>query len=64
MRLAEAGCKLVLMARRGDRLDALASQLRATYNVSVHVVVMDVRDTQHIMALPNELPEEFSKVLF
>lgn len=32
-RLAEAGCKLVVVARRGERLEALKAQLVDKYNV-------------------------------
>lgn len=58
-RFAAEGCKLVLIARRQERLEALAAGLRQHYNVAVHTVAMDVRDLDAIARLPEELPEEF-----
>jgi NADP-dependent 3-hydroxy acid dehydrogenase YdfG len=43
-RLAADGANLVLWARRRDRLDALASELRAAHSVTVRVDTVDVRD--------------------
>ncbi len=40
--LAEAGCHLVLTARRRDRLEALATELRDANGVTVHVVDADL----------------------
>lgn len=41
-RLAARGSSLVLIARRKDRLEELAEQLRATHGVTVHVVAADL----------------------
>lgn len=40
--LAAAGLSLVLVARRKDRLDALAARLRSEYSVDVVVVALDL----------------------
>ena len=40
--LAEKGYSLVLVARRRDRLEELASALRQRYNVATHIVVSDL----------------------
>lgn len=62
-RCAELGCKLILLARRQERLDALRQAICSTYpSVSIHTVSMDVRDLKAIEALPGNLPEEFSEV--
>ena len=42
--LAFGGTKLVLTARRGDRLKELASQLAATYKISTEVFAADLAD--------------------
>eukprot|EP00195_Chlamydomonas_chlamydogama_P012771 CAMPEP_0202892846 /NCGR_PEP_ID=MMETSP1392-20130828/2528_1 /ASSEMBLY_ACC=CAM_ASM_000868 /TAXON_ID=225041 /ORGANISM="Chlamydomonas chlamydogama, Strain SAG 11-48b" /LENGTH=267 /DNA_ID=CAMNT_0049576953 /DNA_START=116 /DNA_END=919 /DNA_ORIENTATION=- len=61
-RCAELGCKLILVARREDRLQAIADQLREKYSAAVHVVSMDVRNLDAVAALPAQLPQEFSEV--
>jgi short-subunit dehydrogenase len=44
--LAEGGAHLVLTARRAERLDQLADQLRAKHGISVETVVGDLEDPQ------------------
>ncbi|KAI8468708.1 MAG: hypothetical protein J3K34DRAFT_426333 [Monoraphidium minutum] len=61
-RLAEAGCRLVLVARRAERLEALQAQLVAAYQAAVHVVCLDLRDLEAVAALPGSLPPDFSEV--
>eukprot|EP00890_Picochlorum_soloecismus_P000264 jgi/Picsp_1/1238/NSC_04719-R1_serine 3-dehydrogenase len=61
-RLAEAGCKLVLVARRGDRLHAMQHAITEEYGVSVHTIAMDVRDIDALLQLPENLPSEFADV--
>jgi short-subunit dehydrogenase len=42
--LAARGYDLVVVARRRDRLEALAAELRASRTVSVHVIACDISD--------------------
>lgn len=44
--LAERGCALVLTARRMDRLESLAAQLRTSCNVRVECIAADLADPQ------------------
>ncbi len=59
-RLAAQGMKLVLMARRAERLQALAARLGAS--ASVHVIAVDVRDRDAVAAALRALPAEFADV--
>lgn len=62
LRLAEAGCKVVVVARREERLVALRDKIVAMFGTPVHVVVLDARDRDAVMFLPDKLPEEFRAV--
>ncbi|CAG9461478.1 unnamed protein product [Pedinophyceae sp. YPF-701] len=63
LRLAEAGCKVILVARRADRLEALAKRMKEEFgNGDVHCVTMDVRDSAAVDALPTQLPAPFADV--
>jgi 3-hydroxy acid dehydrogenase / malonic semialdehyde reductase len=57
-RFAAAGARLVLMARRFDRLEKLKGSLR----VPVHAANLDVRDRQAVEGFVSTLPAEFSEV--
>jgi 3-hydroxy acid dehydrogenase / malonic semialdehyde reductase len=57
-RFAASGARLVLAARRVDRLKALAAELA----VPVHVVALDVRDRAAVARAVAELPEGFAAV--
>lgn len=61
-RFAEAGCKLVLLARRKERLDNLSSQLQFTYHVPVHTIGLDVRNLAEVDLLQQQLPPAFADV--
>ncbi|MBT1664114.1 SDR family NAD(P)-dependent oxidoreductase, partial [Klebsiella pneumoniae] len=54
-RLAARGANLVLVARREDRLQTLAADLRARYGVSVDILVADLTDETGIRAVEDEL---------
>jgi len=49
--LAQEGCKLVLAARRQDRLQALAQELKEQWGTEVLVQVTDMSQPQAIEAL-------------
>ena len=54
---------MVVVFRRQDRLEALRDRLIASFPcTSVHLVVMDVRDTAKAEALPSSLPKDFAEV--
>lgn len=53
--LAARGVPLLLVARRADRLDALAARLRATARVEVDTHVADLADTGQVATLADRL---------
>lgn len=57
-RLAQRGLKLVLLARRKDRLEALAARLP----VRSHVITCDVRDQQALASALTQLPADFTDI--
>lgn len=59
---ARHGCRLVLAARRRDRLDELAGELRERHGSQVHTVILDVRDRAAVEAVAASLPEPFDLV--
>lgn len=59
---AKAGHQLILTARRADRLDALADELREAHGATCTIVPLDVRDAQSIRLLEIAHPEIFQDV--
>ncbi|MCX2524810.1 SDR family NAD(P)-dependent oxidoreductase [Larsenimonas rhizosphaerae] len=59
-RFASAGWALILTGRRQERLEDLKTDLKDS--VPVYSAVLDVRDSQAVTAMINDLPPEFSDV--
>lgn len=61
---AALGCKLILLARREERLHQVANAIKERYGtgVTVHVAPCDVRDSERVAALPASLPDELKQV--
>jgi short-subunit dehydrogenase len=55
--LAEKGYTLVLTARRGDRLEALAAELQTRHGVAAHTLVADLADPGAPAAIAAELAQ-------
>jgi short-subunit dehydrogenase len=49
--LAEQGCHVVLVARRAERLEALAKELRERHGVEVHTLAMSLSEPEAAQAL-------------
>jgi len=58
--LAESGWKLVITARRSEKLRGLQQELGA--KTQVHALTLDVRDREAVAAAFSALPPEFSEV--
>lgn len=56
--LARTGCALVLVARRRDRLDALAEELRAAHGIEVEVLPADLAEPADVTSVAARLGAE------
>lgn len=59
---ANAGARLLLWARRADRLAAMAADLAATYHIDVHYQCVDVRDRDAVEAAIGALPAPWQTI--
>jgi len=57
---AAAGCRLLLCARREDRLRTLAAELREKHAAEVLAFALDVRDREAVEAAIAALPQEWA----
>jgi 3-hydroxy acid dehydrogenase / malonic semialdehyde reductase len=59
---AAAGARLILSARRSDRLEALADRLRREHGTDVCLLTLDVRDVGVVSRVIGDLPENWSRI--
>ncbi|NQU05406.1 MAG: SDR family NAD(P)-dependent oxidoreductase, partial [Calditrichaeota bacterium] len=59
---AGQGVKLILTARRQERLEMLAEKLGSEYSISCHIAQLDVRNQVEVETLVNNLPEDFRNI--
>lgn len=59
---AEAGARLILTARRRDRLESLAADLQARHQTEVLCLELDVRDRPQVEATLGTLPEAWQAI--
>jgi 3-hydroxy acid dehydrogenase / malonic semialdehyde reductase len=59
---AQAGARLILTARRADRLEALQRELSDRHGTHSHVLELDVRDAGVVSRLLGDLPRAWSGV--
>ncbi|NIL99930.1 MAG: SDR family NAD(P)-dependent oxidoreductase [Acidobacteria bacterium] len=60
--LAAEGARLILAARRRDRLGALADELQQRHGAAVHVVELDVRRRESVNESIESLPAEWAAI--
>jgi 3-hydroxy acid dehydrogenase/malonic semialdehyde reductase len=61
-RFAESGDRLILLARRKDRLEALAQSLQVAYGTECFLLSADVRDQEKITRAIEALPAAWSSI--
>ena len=59
---AEARTKLVLAARRRDRLEQLADELNQEFASEIHLLQLDVRDRPQVEAALQSLPDSWGNI--
>ena len=59
---AAAGARLVLTARRRDRLEALAAELASAHGTACHLLTLDVRDREAVASGIGGLPAEWAAI--
>ena len=59
---AQAGARLLLAARRNDRLQDMVSDLRSAGAQDVHTVALDVRDKKRVQAVIDGLPPSWQAI--
>lgn len=59
---AENGAKLIIAARRDDRLKKLADELKTKFGSEIKVIKLDVRDKKAVEETINKLPDEWEKI--
>lgn len=61
-RFAQAGARLLLAARRENRLQEMKSALAAAGAADVHTIELDVRDLRQVQSAIDELPEPWRAI--
>lgn len=61
-KFAEQGSNLILLARRKEKLEQVADEIRNNYPVKVLTSTVDVRNYEEIKKLLDTLPAEFQKI--
>ena len=56
--LAQKGANLVLVARRKERLEALANELRREYHIEINIIPLDLAQVE----APQQLSDEVLKL--
>ncbi|MDD4075119.1 MAG: SDR family oxidoreductase [Eubacteriales bacterium] len=60
--LANQGCNIVALARRQDKIDAVAAEIKATYGVETMAVRCDVTDTQMVVDAVKAILDRFGRI--
>jgi len=61
-RFAEMGMKLIITARRLDRLNSIADELKTKFNATVLPIKLDVQNNQEVTREMEQLPDPWNKI--
>ena len=59
---AAEGAKLILTARRVERLDILAAELKSKHNTAVLCIALDVQDQKNVVSTIEKLPADWQNI--
>jgi serine 3-dehydrogenase len=59
---AREGARLILAARRQEKLESLASQLKAEHGTDCHLITLDVRERETVNQVIADLPSAWAEV--
>ncbi|MFB2880746.1 SDR family oxidoreductase [Floridanema aerugineum] len=59
---AQAGAKLILAARRKEKLQEIADRLNKEFTTEIYLIELDVRDRQAVETALNSLPESWQNI--
>jgi len=59
---AQAGAKLILSARRKERLESLAAELHRAFGTESYLLPLDVRDRESVASALSNLPETWANI--
>ncbi len=62
IRFAQSGCRLLLAARRQERLESLSAELVQKFEVDVKTLVLDVRDFEAVESAISGLGDEWKNI--
>lgn len=62
VRFAEAGARLILAARRKNRLHELGAELKQKHGTESFLIELDVRDSKAVVLAFNKLPDEWQQI--
>lgn len=61
-KLAERGCKLILAARRYERLEKISAEIKKKFGVDILIIRLDVRNYTQVQDEISKLPSEWKKI--
>ena len=59
---AREGARLILAARRLDKLESLALRLKSEFNAETHLIELDVREREKVNQCLDNLPPEWAEI--
>lgn len=59
---ASQGCKLILLARRNDRLKEISNAIHTAYNTVAHTIAIDINNLDEVFSHISKIPSELKGI--